>query len=67
MSNNNTHIREPLFHVVKRDAMPMKQAILVRTIAVLSALLLCGVVCILLVGKNPFNFYSEMMRGVVGS
>lgn len=67
MSNNNTHIREPLFHVVKRDAMPMKQAILVRTIAVLSALLLCGVVCILLVGKNPFNFYSEMMKGVVGS
>ena len=32
-----TH-REPLFHVVKRDAMPMKNAVMVRALAVLAAL-----------------------------
>ena len=67
MAENNTHVREPLFHVVKRDAMPMKQAVLVRALAVLAALVFCGIICFVLIGANPIKLYSTMVEGVFGS
>ena len=67
MAENNTHVREPLFHVVKRDAMPMKNAVMVRALAVLAALVFCGIICFVLIGANPIKLYSTMVEGVFGS
>ena len=67
MSSNNTHVREPLFRVVKRDAMPMKNAILVRALAILAALVFCGIICFVLIGSNPIKLYTTMIEGVFGS
>ena len=67
MAENNTHVREPLFHVVKRDAMPMRQAVLVRALAVLAALVFCGIICFVLIGANPIKLYTTMIEGVFGS
>ena len=67
MAENNIHVREPLFHVVKRDAMPMKNAVMVRALAVLAALVFCGIICFVLIGANPIKLYSTMVEGVFGS
>ena len=49
--------REPLFHVVKRAAMPWWRAWLIRAVAVLLALLFCGVLSYLLTKQNPIEIY----------
>ena len=45
-------VREPLFHIAKRDNMPKWRAWLVRIIAVVLALLVSGIVTMLLTGEN---------------
>ena len=43
MSVNKKQTREPLFHVVKRDTIPLWKSMLIRVIAVVAAVLLCSV------------------------
>lgn len=61
--------KTPLFHIVKRD--PSSQTwfykLLVRGIAILSALLVSGVLIALLTEKNPIVVYGSMIDGVFGS
>ena len=42
MSKGSKHTREPLIYISKRDNVPLKTGILVRVIAILSAVLGCG-------------------------
>ena len=67
MANQNEHIKEPLFHVVKRDQMPMWKSLAVRVIAILSSLLLCGIICFVFLKINPLDFYETMFKGAFGS
>ena len=60
-------IKEPLFHIVKRDSVVWYQAWAVRLGAVIIALLLCAVVTVLLTGKNPIKIYETMIDGAFGS
>ncbi|MBQ3506996.1 MAG: ABC transporter permease [Clostridia bacterium] len=55
--------REPLFHLVKRDAIVWYKAWAVRAIAVLAALVVCGVLITLLSHKNPLDVYKAMVEG----
>lgn len=66
-NNNTSRVHEPLFHVVKRDGIPLNKAILVRVIAILAALVCCAVVCFALIGANPLKLYSTMFDGVLGT
>ena len=59
--------REPLFHVVKRAAMPWWRAWLIRAVAVLLALLFCGVLSYLLTKQNPIEIYKTMWDGAFGT
>jgi simple sugar transport system permease protein len=59
--------REPLFHIVKRPTIPMSKSQTIRAIAILVAVLVCGILTFLLVGKNPLDMYSSMFRGSFGT
>ncbi|MEE1139316.1 MAG: ABC transporter permease [Acutalibacteraceae bacterium] len=65
MSNNKIH--EPLFHIVKRGALPMWLSWLIRILSVVAALIVCGVVTIVLTGENPIKIYTTMVEGAIGS
>lgn len=62
---SRTH--EPLLYVTKRDHVPLKTAILVRVIAVLIALLVCGVVTKVLTGDNPLSLFATIFHGAFGT
>ena len=59
--------REPLFHIVKRDSIVWYKAWAVRLIAVLAALVVCGVLITLLSHKNPLQVYKAMVDGNFGT
>ena len=59
--------REPLFHIVKRDSIVWYKAWAVRLIAVLAALVVCGVLITLLSHKNPLEVYKAMVDGNFGT
>lgn len=56
-------LREPLFHIVKRDAIPWYRAWMIRGIAIVAALLFSAIVTMLLTHENPFTVYATMFRG----
>ena len=60
-------VKEPLFHVVKRDSSTFLRGLMVRLIAIVLALLVSAVVIVLLTGMNPLNVYAELWDGAVGT
>ena len=60
-------VKEPLFHIVKRDAVPLWQSVLIRAAAVAAALLLCGIITLILVGRSPLELYRTMWEGSFGT
>lgn len=67
MSNKPAKVKEPLFHIAKRDAIPSLNAWIIRIIAVALALVVCGVLTMVLTGENPISVYSTMIKGAFGS
>lgn len=67
---NNTAVakkREPLFHIVKRNAIPWWKAWIIRAIAILAAVIVCSVVTILLTKQNPVMVWVAMFKGAFGT
>lgn len=60
-------VREPLFHIVKRDTLPVGKALLIRGVAILAALVFSGLITILMTGDNPFSIYATMFNGAFGT
>ena len=63
MKNNH----EPLFHVVKRDELSRGKGILIRGVAIIVALIICGIITVALTGVNPISVYGTMVTGAFGS
>lgn len=59
--------QEPLFHIVKRDALNWKQATMIRVIAIALALILCGLITTITTGINPLEVYASIIKGAFGS
>ena len=59
--------REPLFHIVKRDALPWYFSWLIRLAAVVLALAACAVLTIFLTHQNPIDVYATMIDGAFGT
>jgi len=59
--------REPWFRVVKRDAIPLHHSLIIRIVAILLALLFCGLITFLIVGRSPIDLYFSMFRGSFGT
>ena len=64
---SSSYNKEPLFHIAKRDQIPFWKSLLIRVIAIASALLLCGILCAVILKINPIDFYETMFKGVFGS
>jgi simple sugar transport system permease protein len=60
-------MREPLFHIVRRNSSSRLLGWAVRGIAILTAVLLSGLLTFLVTGLNPLEVYSKMIQGNFGS
>ncbi len=58
--------REPLAYISKRDNVSLTYRIAVRAIAIVLALIVCGVVTKVLTGDNPISIYQTIVHGAVG-
>lgn len=67
MSKTEKHVKEPLFHIAKRSAIPAWKSWLIRVIAIVAALIVCAVVVVLLTDLNPIEVYTTMFKGAFGS
>lgn len=66
-NNNHTHIHEPLIQVSKRDDMLWYQSWIVRAVAIIFALIICGLVTVMLTGLDPISVYISMFEGNFGT
>ena len=53
--------KEPLFHIVKRDALPWYKSLGIRFLAILLALILCGIITTITTGINPLQVYQSIV------
>ena len=60
-------IREPLFHISKRDECGFLKACLIRLAAIALALVVCAIVIYSLTGLNPVEVYRGIIDGAVGT
>lgn len=60
-------VREPLFHIAKRDVMPWWYGVAIRAAAIIIALVIAGVLAYILTGENPINIYTSMIKGSFGT
>ena len=49
MTNNENKVKEPLFHITKRAAMPWKKAWGIRLIAIFASLIFCGLLSLIVI------------------
>ena len=63
----NEKNKEPFFHIVKRDALPLYKSIGIRAIAVVLALILCAVITTITTGINPIQVYESIFIGAFGT
>ena len=63
----NEKNKEPLFHVVKKDALPWYQSIGIRIAAIVLALILCAIITTITTGINPIQVYQSIFIGAFGT
>ena len=56
-----------LFHISKRDALPLPKALAIRVGIILLALVFCGLITTLLTSQNPLSVYATILDGAFGS
>ena len=56
----------PEIHLTKRAGVTLKEAILVRVIAIAAALLVSALITVTLTGDNPFKIYATIFKGAFG-
>ena len=67
MKQKEANPREPIFHIVKRDAIVWWKAWLIRAAAIVAALLVSAVLTVLLTGENPLDVFSSLIDGAIGT
>lgn len=66
---NERSVKEPLFHIVRRESLPLWKKLSIYAGAILIALFLVGVFCAVSSSrhKTPFDMFSSTFNGVFGS
>ena len=59
-------VREPWFHVVKKDGMEWWRAWLIRLVAVVGALVVCAGLILLLTDCTPVEVFESIFAGAIG-
>ncbi len=67
LMTNNQKVREPLFHIVKRSAIPWWKAWIIRIVSVIFALVVSGILTVFLTHQNPLEVYATMLEGAFSS
>ena len=55
--------KQSLFHISKRDTLPLSKALLIRGGILLLALVFCGLITTILTGNNPIDVYATILSG----
>ena len=63
-AKNHKPVREPLFHLAKRDNLPPLKALLIRLAAILVGLLIVCLFGLLIVGWDPVRIINTMLDGI---
>lgn len=66
MASEKNLKREPLAYISKRDNVSLTYRIAVRAVAIVLALIVCGIVTKVLTGDNPISIYQTIVHGAVG-
>lgn len=66
-NNKSTHVHEPLFHIVKRDAIPLYKSVAIRVIAIILALCACALFMFIVTGCAPVELIERMLAGNFGT
>ena len=56
-----------LFHISKRDTLPLPKALLIRGGILVLALVFCGLITTLLTGQDPIAVYGTILKGAFGT
>ncbi len=68
MKTHDKLTREPLFRVVKRDAMPIWKSMLIRAIAVVAGILICALLSVAVLDNVDFlKFIKTLFSGAIGT
>lgn len=67
MQREVKHVREPLFHVVKRDEVSGLNAVLIRVGAVVAAIAVCSLIVYIGGNANPIQYFASMVKGAFGT
>ena len=59
--------REPLFHIVRRIDLPWYLSWFIRAMAIILALVCCGIISTVVTKENPIQIYSTIIDGSFGS
>ena len=59
--------KQSLFHISRRDTLPLSKALLIRGGILLLALVFCGLITTILTGKNPIDVYATILSGAFGT
>lgn len=59
--------KEPLFHIVKREVLPIHKSMGIRALAILLALIVCGVITTITTGIDPIEVYKSIISGAFGT
>ncbi|MCR4990267.1 MAG: ABC transporter permease [Lachnospiraceae bacterium] len=62
-----TKVREPKFHLVKRDDLSRYQRVLIRLLSIVLALILCATITAITTGINPFEVFGSIVSGAFGT
>ena len=62
---NKTH--EPLIHISRRGEISRTQAILIKALAILLALVVCAIIITATTGENPLSVFKTMFAGSFGT
>lgn len=65
-SEKNKH-REPFVHIVKRSKIGIPMGIAIRAIAIVAALIVCGLLTVVMTGDNPLSVYATFVKGAFGT
>ena len=66
MADKSKHTHEPLIYITKKNNVSLRSGILVRVVAILLALIVCGIVTKVLTGDNPVSIYTTIVHGAFG-
>jgi len=64
MKKNNS---EPLMHISKREELSGKNRWLIRLLAIVLALIICGIITTVITKLNPISVYGSFIQGAFGS